>query len=647
MTIPFKNRSCILLIVIFLGLSSSFSIAQNKVRKTPNIDSIIAVETVDYQTIRSLLWPISRDSAAIAQFYNKASKNNYKYGEAYALNMLGSYCRNTSQYDEAIDYHQHALDLARLSNYIDLEIASLNMLGVVYRRMDAVRSALDYHQEALTIADKITPKTNAIKKSIAVSLNSMGNIYLTLDQFDLAIERFTRSLKIEQEVDNKLGLAINYHNIGYAKEGLGALDVALDYYQKSLFYNTEINSDLGKVICNGSIGKLYIKQNKDKEAIKLLSTTIESAKHLRDKFHLTALYSNLGWAYLKLNNLELAKTNINKSLEIALEYNFKSSLEENYKHLTAIAKKQEDYKNALFYAEQSKSYSDQLTKEKNLQYVNDNIIRYDTEKKSDKIALLEKENEIVTLKFRKNKNILIASIIVFGLGLIITYILYRQRSLNNEKRILTLQQDILRSQMNPHFVFNSLNSIKQYIIANEQKNAVYYLNKFAKLMRKILEASKAKEVSLAEELETLKLYFSIENIRFSNEIVLNTQIDEHIDLNTIKVPSLILQPFVENSIWHGLSSKKGTKRIDLELIKKSEDYIIIHIIDNGIGRERSAQIKENKIIKRRSVGLSLTKDRLTNFVKDYKNKFSLSFVDLKDDHQESLGTKVILELPVR
>ncbi len=118
--------------------------------------------------------------------------------------------------------------------------------------------------------------------------------------------------------------------------------------------------------------------------------------------------------------------------------------------------------------------------------------------------------------------------------------------------------------MNPHFIFNSLNSIKRDIINNERKNAVYYLNKFSKLIRKLLMPSKEKETSLNDELETMKLYMTIANIRFSNKIAFN--IDGHASINTevTKVPSLVLQPFLENGLWHGLSSKSENKKIDFK-----------------------------------------------------------------------------------
>ena len=200
--------------------------------------------------------------------------------------------------------------------------------------------------------------------------------------------------------------------------------------------------------------------------------------------------------------------------------------------------------------------------------------------------------------------------------------------------------------MNPHFIFNALNSIKHYIINNEQKNAVHYLNKFSKLVRKILESSTLKEVSLQEELETMDLYMNIENIRFSNEIDYAINVDENLDLTNIKVPPLVLQPFLENALWHGLSSKKGDKKIILSVFKPSEGFIQIDIEDNGIGRIASAKIKSEKVINRKSIGIDLTKERLQNFIKDFQNPFSLVFDDLVDEHKNPKGTKVALKIPI-
>ncbi len=211
-----------------------------------------------------------------------------------------------------------------------------------------------------------------------------------------------------------------------------------------------------------------------------------------------------------------------------------------------------------------------------------------------------------------------------------------------DKELAELKITSLRSQMNPHFIFNSLNAIKLYIINNEKENAVYYLNKFSKLIRRILNASQDKEISLVQEIETAELYLNIENIRFNNEIDFILTIDRSLNLDTIKIPSLILQPFIENALWHGLSSKKGEKKLKINIEKENNTFVKIEIEDNGIGRKRSAEIKEKKIHKKNSIGLKITEERLQNFVKDKNYTYKLNIQDLYNKNGLAIGTKVTL-----
>lgn len=224
---------------------------------------------------------------------------------------------------------------------------------------------------------------------------------------------------------------------------------------------------------------------------------------------------------------------------------------------------------------------------------------------------------------------------------------FEKLKIEYEKELVELKMSSLRSQMNPHFIFNSLNAIKLYIIDSDKENAVYYLNKFSKLIRKILAATREKEITLADEIDTIKLYIEIENIRFSNQIESTIDVDENLNINTIKMPSLILQPFVENAIWHGLSPKKGEKKIIIKFEKENESHLKIIILDNGIGRRKSSEIKKKKIHKKESIGLKLIEERLINFCKKNEYNHSLNFIDLYDGDNNGIGTKAILRIPLK
>lgn len=208
-----------------------------------------------------------------------------------------------------------------------------------------------------------------------------------------------------------------------------------------------------------------------------------------------------------------------------------------------------------------------------------------------------------------------------------------------ENEIHHLHLTSLQSQMNPHFIFNALNSIKVFLIDNEKQKAVYFLNKFSKLIRSILESSNVEKISLEEELSILALYVSIENIRFEEDINFTINNPENIDLQSIWLPSMILQPFVENAIWHGLMLRKGKKYIDL-ILSQSENAVILLIRDNGIGREESKQNIVRKSFEKKSIGLKLTQDRLNHFNQKYGCNYFFKINDLENEKNLAIGTEI-------
>lgn len=212
------------------------------------------------------------------------------------------------------------------------------------------------------------------------------------------------------------------------------------------------------------------------------------------------------------------------------------------------------------------------------------------------------------------------------------------------QKTLDLQMKALQTQMNPHFLFNSLNSLKHYIIQNKKEDAAYFLSKLSQLIRKILDNTQQQQVSLRQELDIMRLYMEVENMRLDEAIHFSTRIDIGIDSNRIKLPPLVLQPFVENSIRHGLALYKGKKQIKIK-IQKLDHHLEICIEDNGIGRERAAINRSKILINKESLGIALTKQRLLAFSENMKYKASIRFEDMyKKD--KPIGTKVFIVLPL-
>ncbi len=211
-----------------------------------------------------------------------------------------------------------------------------------------------------------------------------------------------------------------------------------------------------------------------------------------------------------------------------------------------------------------------------------------------------------------------------------------------EKQITLLHLQSLRSQMNPHFIFNALNSIKVFLIESDKENAVLYLNKFAKLIRMVLESSREFKISLGEELDIAKLYMSLEAIRFEDELDFRINVDRGVSLRDIKVPPLVFQPFLENAVWHGLMSKKGAKSVLVHVFRDGED-VMVSIRDNGIGRTESMKRKIIQTIQKQSIGISLSADRLKFFNESEKFNYHFEIVDHEGNPTER-GTEVVFYL---
>ncbi|CAA0186477.1 putative two-component system-sensor histidine kinase [Tenacibaculum maritimum] len=634
----------VLCLLVFLNF---YCFSQEETKEIGFIHEVFLKKPKSYFELLRFFKKYNPKVEEINVFLEESKKRKYVVGEIFSYNFLGKHYRKKSLFEKALRNYNQALHLAKRTKNVEGEIVTLNQIGVVYRRQDKIRSALNYHQSALELAQQRKNPSEEMKRSISISQNSIGNIYLTLKQYELALEQFEKSISLHREgkQGNLRSLAINSENIGYAQEKLGYLDDALKNYQLSLKYNIQGNFTEGKIKCYNSISSILVSMKEYEKALEIIEPVLPMAMEFNDMYYLAETYKNLGYVQLNLNKIEEAKKNLKEGIRVATAYKVKTEITESYIYLSELYNKQGDYKTAFHYYKKSKEEEAQTFNERNLLYVNDLITKYDSEVKSNQIRNLARENEITKLKLTRNRNFLIIILVSLALLSVVWYSFNRQRLLKDEKKILMLEQEALQSQMNPHFIFNALNSIKLYIINNEQKNAVYYLNKFSKLIRNILESSKVKEVSLHDELKTMRLYMSIENIRFSNEITYEEKINPNLNIDIVKVPPLVLQPFLENAIWHGLSSKKGEKEVKLSVDKISNKFIEIAIADNGIGRNAAQKIKASKSLKRKSIGIDLTKKRLQNFTSEYKNNYSLKYYDLKKDGL-IVGTKVCLRIPL-
>ena len=222
---------------------------------------------------------------------------------------------------------------------------------------------------------------------------------------------------------------------------------------------------------------------------------------------------------------------------------------------------------------------------------------------------------------------------------------------SKEKKLSDLQQQkselemqVLRSQMNPHFIFNSLNSINLFILRNNKTIASEYLTKFSKLVRMILQNSQASLINLESELDALKLYLELEALRFNYHFTYNISLPKELDINVLKVPPLIIQPFVENAIWHGLMHKDEQGQLNIEISLENE-HLSIRISDNGVGRKAGTAASKSTNINK-SMGIKLTTDRITKMTGGNGTKPSVTIIDLEHPDGSAAGTEVLIKTPL-
>ena len=219
------------------------------------------------------------------------------------------------------------------------------------------------------------------------------------------------------------------------------------------------------------------------------------------------------------------------------------------------------------------------------------------------------------------------------------------KQLEIDKQMVSLKLENLRSQMNPHFIFNALNSIQEYIVLNQQNLASTYLVKFSRLIRMYLEQSQEQKVTLEREIDALKLYLELEKVRFEEELTYHLNIAEDLQLTTIKIPSLFIQPYIENAIKHGLHHKISNRVLMVNFYKEAQE-LVCEIKDNGIGREEALKLKAKQSQYYKSFATSANAKRVDLINKDRTNKVQVNITDLKNDNQQSSGTKVTITFPI-
>ena len=647
---------CLVILLTLLSLAASSLCAQRSGAPLDQdtwlvrIDSVLDDASLRYAEVLDAFRPIRSSDTLMHALRRRARSRKHKSAEAFALTSLSVIERNASRYERAMRLTDTARLLAEGWRDTLAQVVALNSKGVVLRRADRIIEALDVHQAALELAGAVRNPDFGTLRAIAISHNSKGQIHRTLDQYKLAKAAFRQSMEVEQRNDNTFGLAINHANLGSILTKQDSLSAALDAYRRALSYNEQLNSAFGIAICQLGIAEIAVKQGDAQRALTLAQQALPEAEKRGDAKYIAVARQAIGDAQLALGRLNRAEDELQEAYRLATE---KTLPEQQIRALHSLVRLEAARGNSdLAYQRLQEAYAAEraLLSAQTRRYVAAVDASYRAQQREAQIAELAEANRRTEEASQRRTRFLIAVIVALALLAILLGALYRQRKLRLQRDVARLEQQRMASQMNPHFIFNGLNSIKSHLISSEEQQAVALLGDYSAFMRRILNSSIDQSVSLAEELDNCRLYVSIENSRYSGEIDFDVQVAEEVSTDRATLPPLVLQPFLENAIHHGLRAKEGKKRLSLLVEQASGKLqgdrppLQITITDNGIGRAAAARQAKTLKRQRKSVGIDITRRRLAYFAQRLGGRADIVFEDLTDEQGEPAGTKVIVTL---
>jgi len=531
------------------------------------------------------------------------------------LSLAKSYF-NSQVYTSAISIYK-SIDVNQLSNWE--KVVLYEELGDVYSAEKEYITAEKYYSKGLAIANKhlITPKVTDLNSKLGKVSFSQGKVQQATTYFDSSLNLASHENE-QRAVVEKERVADFYNSnqqfdqeIALRKRNLSTLET-LD--TEVLTENNFNESDsLTTQKSNYKIASAYVQQAKYDDAIPYLEKSISEA---------------------------------NKKSDLTIEKDATRKLSEVYKTVGEYTKALETYQSYVdlvdkAYLKKEQEIANVSKVSRDLRKQQQRVTGLEDERKlsENKLLLASKDNELQNER-NKQQNIVIYALLA-GLLLLLLLAFYMYRNIRQQRvnnNLLALKS--LRSQMNPHFIFNALNSVNSFIASNDERTANRYLTDFSKLMRSVLENSEEDFISLAKEIELLELYTKLEHFRFQDKFEYNISIDDTIVIDDFVIPPMLLQPYIENAVWHGLRYKeeKGLLQINLKALTNNELQIIIE--DNGVGRTKSKALKTDHQKKQNSKGMGNIKKRVAILNEMYADKVDVYIEDIVDDG----GTKVVLTL---
>lgn len=521
------------------------------------------------------------------------------------------------------------------------KIALSQNIATVYQWFGMYRSAIRYYQTAIN-----GNRINNNFRGLGLALANLGLLYNEMEDNSKAIQFSKEALIYLSEISMPFSqTAANLADFYISNK---QYDSAYRYLNMSDERLKQIN-DSAQILINQSIlARIFIAQKKYLLAGEILENVVDQQMKRDDSWNLCRTILNYVDLDTSLHQYNSAIKNLNQVLDISLKNGFQIITVTALQNLAAVYTKTGNYKEANQYRLNYINLKDSIANAKSKTDLNDLEISYGVLQKEQEINLLRKDNDIAGIKLQNTKRSLIFYITGFCMLLTIFGFFFYQRNqrlkLEAQKQKAELEMQVLRSQMNPHFIFNSLNSIENFMMQNEKRLASDYLNKFSRLIRSILDSSRNELIPLAKDMEALQLYVDLEQLRFNNKFRYQTYIDPQLIQGDYRVPSLLIQPYVENAIVHGIAHSTG-ENLQLTVTAVLENETIRYTIqDNGVGRKQASEYKQQNKPNHKSVGLKITEDRIAHFNNTSEVNDAVEFTDLYDEWNEPAGTKVAVKI---
>jgi len=453
----------------------------------------------------------------------------------------------------------------------------------------------------------------------ATIYNALSRIHYLYKDYPMAIDYIIKSSKIQIEDNDTLGLSATYNNLAIIYKNTGDLNNALKYNNNSLELNIQMNNQSAIAKSYNNLGQVSEQFNEYESAIKYYKKS--SQINQKNKFLNSTSLRNLGALYLKNKITDTSKLYYLQALDVENKNDKISTRKDIYNVLLHISLKEKNFEDAQLYMHKRDSF---------------NLLQNNIDNQ-EKLGLVENQYKLISSKkeLEQEKKISLKNEIIFVsiLGFILilgfyTNLKYRNTKLKLAEEKIRLEQKVLRSQMNPHFIFNALSAIQNSLLDNEPIKSATYLSRFAKLIRQNFDFINKKSISLYDEIDSLKNYMDTQKLRFQEKFDYEIKIAEDINYETVEIPPLLLQPFIENSIEHGFKNKKEKGKIEI-LIKKEKDYIIYTLKDNGCGFELNKKNNEMHAI-------DVFKKRMKLIGNKNENSFSIN--------SNSQGTTINIKL---